>query len=395
MVEELTGKRLMVNLHRFMAKSAAFRLEADIPSSPAEIWTDVVTGRPARIHGISSPIVRRLNGVGRWPHLPSFPDPRWPVPNLLSRLDMAESVPLASFDRRVKALWNMAVEAGKTVDVINWWGTWPAERIKGRVVSDRARLVIENGSTRWGADSAVYPADLGETLLTLHRQAESDSFTFPADLGRLASGQVLRHVHRIDGFHFRVAEHFLDTAETDLSLLYLPGMDIIQRWYRRPGGRLHRFDLETMEEYLSVVSAYAAGLDERLGKLLPRLSANGSVVLVLYPGWSDLDWEYDGPVSGLCLVAGESVSPSRNLLPRPPESVAAVVLALLGLPVGQDMDLTAMQIPFSPQYLDRPPVRYSTGYGPRRFAAELMPESEYDRAYKGNLESLLYVSSTR
>ena len=119
------------------------------------------------------------------------------------------------------------------------------------------------------------------------------------------------------------------------------------------------------------------------------------MVIVLYPGWSDIDWEYDGPVSGLCLVAGESVSPSRSLLPRPPESVAAVVLALLGLPVGQTMDLTAMQIPFSPQYLDRYPVRYSTGYGPRRFDDELITESEYDLAYKGNLESLLYVSSSR
>jgi hypothetical protein len=391
MVEELTGRRLMVNLRRFMAGSSLFRLESPVPVSPAEVWTSVATGRPARVHGIRSPLVLEPADLGRWSALPSFPDPRWPLPVVLSRTGGITPVPVASIDRREKALWNLADEAGLTVDVINWWGSWPAERINGRVVSDRAWLAAEKDFYLSGTGPAVYPDELGRRLAALYREAPPEGVVPLPGPGSRQTGLDLERISRIDRFHIRAAEHFLEKP-ADLSLLHLSGMDIVQRWYRLPGGPLSRFDLGILEDYLATVSAYARRLDQQLGRLLSRLEGNGTVILILYPGWSELNWPTGSPVSGLCLVSAAGLPPVKSLLPIPPASVTAVVLAALGLPLGQAMDLTAIQTPFSREFFNHHPVKYTTDYGPRPSARRLSPNPGSDRAYLSILESFNYVS---
>src|SRR5439155_3923602 len=41
-----------------------------------------------------------------------------------------------SGDRRVPALWNITTSRGRTVGVVGWWCTWPAERVQGTIFSD-------------------------------------------------------------------------------------------------------------------------------------------------------------------------------------------------------------------------------------------------------------------
>src|SRR4051812_49489227 len=45
--------------------------------------------------------------------------------------------PITSDERVVPAIWNMASSAGKRVDVIGMWATYPPESINGTIVSDR------------------------------------------------------------------------------------------------------------------------------------------------------------------------------------------------------------------------------------------------------------------
>ena len=116
------------------------------------------------------------------------------------------------------------------------------------------------------------------------------------------------------------------------------------------------------------------------------------MILVLYPGWSELNWPAGSPVSGLCLVSAAGLAPVKSLLPRPPASVTAVVLAALGLPLEQAMDLTAIQTPFSLEFFDSHPVKYTTDFGPRLSVRRFSPDPGSDRAYLSILESFNYVS---
>ncbi|HWX25230.1 MAG TPA: alkaline phosphatase family protein, partial [Vicinamibacteria bacterium] len=45
--------------------------------------------------------------------------------------------PITSDERRVPAIWNMATYAGRRVAVLGMWATYPAEPVRGLVVSDR------------------------------------------------------------------------------------------------------------------------------------------------------------------------------------------------------------------------------------------------------------------
>ena len=52
---------------------------------------------------------------------------------------------VASHDRVGHALWNMATTAGLTVGVVNWWVTYPPEKVDGVVVSDHFMPSVVKG----------------------------------------------------------------------------------------------------------------------------------------------------------------------------------------------------------------------------------------------------------
>src|SRR5262249_24232244 len=79
------------------------------PPLSSNIWTSYATGQLPKVHG--------LNGF-----FPPDVEPR--------RL-------YNTADRRLPALWNIGSDAGRSVGVVNWPITYPAERVRGFVISDR------------------------------------------------------------------------------------------------------------------------------------------------------------------------------------------------------------------------------------------------------------------
>src|SRR5262249_24035246 len=78
-----------------------------------------------------------------------------------------EQLPVTSQMRKVKALWNILSGAGRTVDVVGWWATWPAETVKGSMVSDHfAYHFLFEGGLHPDADPTgkTYPPALVKTL---------------------------------------------------------------------------------------------------------------------------------------------------------------------------------------------------------------------------------------
>src|SRR5207247_1642886 len=51
--------------------------------------------------------------------------------------ETGEAIPVTSNLRRVPALWNRFSDAGRKAGFTGWWASFPAERVKGYVVSDR------------------------------------------------------------------------------------------------------------------------------------------------------------------------------------------------------------------------------------------------------------------
>src|SRR6185436_6639786 len=108
-IRKLWDEGKLPNLRRIADRGVTATLRTAYNSSPV-IWTTIATGvRPVE-HGITAFVVPTPQG----------------------------DVPISSDVRKVPALWNMLTKVGRRVAVLGYWGSWPAEKVNGVVVSDRA-----------------------------------------------------------------------------------------------------------------------------------------------------------------------------------------------------------------------------------------------------------------
>src|SRR5207245_800065 len=114
--EPLMKRGKMPNLERLIARGTRANLKTIRPILSPVIWTSIATGvKPSR-HGI--------------------------VDFVVSARDSGDLVPVTSAMRQVPALWTLLSRQGTDVGVVGWWATWPAETVRGSVVSDRVAFQL-------------------------------------------------------------------------------------------------------------------------------------------------------------------------------------------------------------------------------------------------------------
>lgn len=115
----------MPNLSRLTREGASGNLRSYDPMFSPLLWTTVATGKPPTEHGIADFLVK---------------DPK-----------TGERHPITSDFRKVKALWNILGEFDRTSSWIGWWASFPAESIRGTLVTDYLAAAV----SRSGADAAA------------------------------------------------------------------------------------------------------------------------------------------------------------------------------------------------------------------------------------------------
>jgi predicted AlkP superfamily phosphohydrolase/phosphomutase len=111
----------MPQLARLAAEGRRGVLVTQHPPLSPLVWTTMMTGRGPLEHHILD-FTRRAPGTGA-------------------------REPITSDERRVPALWNMADQRGRRSAVLGMWATYPAETIRGVVVSDRLFSFQQGAST--------------------------------------------------------------------------------------------------------------------------------------------------------------------------------------------------------------------------------------------------------
>jgi len=175
-------------------------------------------------------------------------------------------VPLSSNMRRVRALWNIAGDAGRTVVFVGWPVTWPAEAVNGVLVADNYGIHEE---------SQIHPPELAPELagrlavlereepgpgvkrvLKATREAIRDlggaelkggKLGEAAEANRAASGTRAKKPKKLKGLHLNQvmdyirarirrekevsAPYFLELVareQPDLAAVYFSGTDMLQ-----------------------------------------------------------------------------------------------------------------------------------------------------------------------
>ena len=372
------------NLH-LLAGAAGGRADlapADT-TDPARLWTTIATGVREDTHGIVSLETRRVAGIrGR---LASGSLGRV-LGAATDALRLTSPAVASGFERRVRTFWEVAEAAGLRTAVVNWWATWPADPTGGRVLSDRAILRLERGGPLDAelAPEALYERLRGEwpRLRAAARAQAASHFLSSEPAARLTrtTSEVLIRSAELDASVMQLGRAVSD-SETDLLVMYLPGLDIAQHTLLAGEGPAAPSELALRVSALE-------GYYRFLGDLLHEDLASGRrgdrrVFIVAQPG------RREGG-HGVLTAMGAGFRKAARV-PARIVDVAPTVLHALGVAVARDLDGRPVGDLFAAEVLSKYPVRTVDSYGRRGLVTAGRGGAPLDQEMIDRLRSLGYV----
>ncbi len=269
---------------------------------------------------------------------------------------------VTSTSRRRRALWNILSRAGIESQVVAWFGSHPAEPIRGVCVSERFRDVHgtreEPGSPTPGS---VHPASLEAALAGLRIHIE--------ELGGPELLPFIPRAHEIDQEKERQLEGLGRILAENASvhnvatfLMQEHPWEFASVYYDLPDHACHGFMLFHPPQlpgisnrefglFRDVVANCYRYADMMLARLL-ELAGSGTTVMIvsdhgfhsdhLRPAMRDWDRRGDWPVNchrdfGVFVLAGPGIRHDERIYGATLLDVAPTVLQLFGLPIGEDM----------------------------------------------------------
>ncbi|MBI3448045.1 MAG: alkaline phosphatase family protein [Acidobacteria bacterium] len=393
------------NLARLRRDGLSGSMRSAPPLLSPLLWTTAATGKSPEKHGIVDFLV---------------PDEA-----------TGEKAPISSKYRRVKALWNIFSERGLSSAFVAWWATWPAEPIRGAIVSDRVAYSLFDVRDVGRGDAAlVSPAALGpavrarvvrpadvtdaeiERLAAVGPEEIRAARAAAARGGDDASRDRLVHLLRIVAAartYHAVALDILRLGQPDLFSIYYQGIDeVSHRFEHCSDPPLPACGAADAARYARTVGAYYEVQDAMLGEILAAVDPASYVLVISDHGFrnggdrpKDDTPDIAGKPAkwhrpyGIAALAGPGIS-EGSLESVTLMDIAPTVLALAGLPAAADMPGHALvSLPGAakaapiPSYgpLDRAPAVAAAA------PAGDQEDAEGREAMLENLRSLGYIGS--
>jgi len=396
-------------------------LETLVPTLSPALWTSMVTGKLPRRHGIRDFTTRRLRGVKE--SLPDLrPLNRLGFPFLFARLEAADQMfeaPITSFTRRVPAFWNIAAARGSPVNVINWWGTWPAEPVPGEIVSERAyyheRVHRGKPERLYGL---TYPDELYPQIAPLIALPDDVTLAEAREFMDVSAAEFERMRVKHPSPQAGIANEFtyFHSMFTTNERLALDAMERSRRRYGETGDLLVLFRLvdktshatldyselvqdhlgassDDLRRYGRVVSAAYRAVDGALGRIEEAFGA-GNVIVVSDHGFKlegAKGYNHTRAPPGIFLAAGPAFRPGHveglSIL-----DVMPLLLYLKGFPLAEDFDGRLPTDVLEPGLLASSPPRRIASYGRRgREDQHLQGSSKVDAEMLERLRALGYL----
>jgi predicted AlkP superfamily phosphohydrolase/phosphomutase/tetratricopeptide (TPR) repeat protein len=375
LIDPMIAEGRLPNLARLKRQGAWARLRSSVPTLSPLLWTTVATGKTPDRHGINDFLVA---------------DPR-----------TGRQVPINSTFRKTKAIWNILTEAGLTSDVIAWWATWPAETVRGHLVSDRVAYSTFDLSAPRQKQGAVYPPDYASTIETLRVTTDAVSYGQIARFVHITPGEfkqaraastrhegvseidesinVLTRVLASTETYRRIALDLLGRASRDdgpsrLFAVYFQGVDEVNHRFAHCAPP--RTDLCTEGDYRrfkDAVSEFYVYQDAILGEILKK-AGDRTVIVMSDHGFSsgsgrprDVKPFIEGrpglwhDMAGIFIAHGPLIKPGEIPVVTLFD-IAPSLLYLLGLPVPEDMPGNVIEAAVADDFASAHPVMRVPSY---------------------------------
>jgi len=330
-------------------------LDAGLLPHLERLINDGVMGNLATLHPILSPMLWNSVATGKLPE-------KHGIHGFIERdPEHGGARPYTSTSRKVKALWNIATQAGLKSNVVGWWASHPAEPIDGCIVTNRftsIRFLPQQGwRVPWGT---IHPAAKTEFLSRFR--------VLPQELTHQHVFPFIPHAERLDQHNDPLVQTFgkvlsdcasihavatavMETEPWDLMAIYYDAIDhFCHAFMPFHPPRLPHVSEEKFELYKDVVTGAYRFHDLMLARLLELADSDTTVILCSDHGFQSrelrplrLPREPAGPAAchreyGIFVARGPGIKRDQRVYGASLIDVGPTVLHALGLPVGQDMD---------------------------------------------------------
>jgi Tfp pilus assembly protein PilF len=271
LLDPLLKEGRLPNLAGVIARGRTWNLDTYQPMASPLIWTTIATGRTPVDHGVTD--FQELD------------------PKTRARL------PISGRSRRVPAIWNLASARGVTVGVVGWWATWPAEKVNGFFVSDRAAPVLFDPEALSKSPALTWPESLADGVRLIGRReggppyedvaqalrvtrAEFDAAVAEKkDLANPITGyRKILGVTRVVG---KVTVELYDRGAPELLMVYFQGTDEIGHVLGRfAAPKVPSVSEEDFARYKDGVAAVYVEADHILGELDRRARKDGATLIL-------------------------------------------------------------------------------------------------------------------
>ncbi len=391
LINPLLEQGKLPHFRRLMERGSYGPLKTFKPTISPILWTTIATGKTYEKHGIGN-FTAEMNG---------------------------KRVPISSMVRATKAYWNILSDYGIRVGVVNWWVTWPPDKINGFIVSDRFREKKYKNQ-----HDLTYPPELADQLPAIRMSdaqfaRERQKYGLPENMHPAASSPAIENlVSHYKGFW--VQDKLV--RETSAQLLQTKDVDVFGVVFRIVDVSSHLFwmylDLDLIKEmraknasgaHLSepdrsrIDAAYAKALepvykyaDQILGDFMKVAGPDPTIIVCSDHGFKFDDGRYghndlDLPPDGVVILSGPQFRPGFQIRNASLYDITPTLLYLEGIPTGRDMDGRPLFSAIKPEFLNGHPVTVVASHD-KGFRQKGKPaSSDMDKDMLEELKSLGYI----
>jgi tetratricopeptide (TPR) repeat protein len=394
-VDLLMAEGKLPNFARLRQDGAYGRLISAKPLLSPIIWTTIATGKSPEQHGIG--------------HFTAVNE------------KTGEQLPVTSQMRHVKAIWNILSDAGRHIDVVGWWATWPAESVNGAMVSDHTcyHFLFPEGVDGAKAPlGLVHPPTLEPEIAPLIRRPGDLTLAEVEPFAHVSAEELARPFDFNDdlahfkwalataGSYRRIGLHLWEKERPDVLMVYIEGVDSSSHLF----GHLFRAEhltgelAEQQKRFGGTVEAMYRYADEIVGDFMQAMDRSTTLVVLSDHGF-ELGALPDDPsktrdmrrvteryhrLEGILYLYGNHVRPHTRIDEPRILDITPTLLTLAGLPRAADMPGRVLA-----DALDLPPppaavASYETG---ERVASAGANDAAVDPAILERLRSLGYIGT--
>lgn len=396
------------------ARGRTANIETIEPTFSPIIWTSIASGKGYEKHRILSHVYSQPPfGLPAIPHDPKRIKMFTKVMKLNVRgghkLGLFPLGVYSSANLRARRVWDIVGEFGMPTVTLGWYITHPVMPVRGVQISDRIHLMA--GATDEELTAAIWPDSLIDVVEPLILSPEElprdrlDAFLDVADLGTDGRARLRREFpewfRTIGGEMARdlttrslVPEVFPRVPDWRLGAVYYRAMDgshhVTWRYRELPANEL---DDNPERRFRDVVDDYYVFCDGLLRDTLQLADENTVVFVLSDHGWENQLYGHKRKPDGFFMAAGGPIVPSAERGRASIMDIAPTSLALLGLPVPEDMDGRVLEEWIDPAFLKDHPIRTVPSYEHPGALTSALDEGAVDERILEQLQGLGYLGN--